>query len=298
MRQRAAGAKMRWFVVSVVLALVPLAACKKAQKKAQLPPARGEGAPPLPELPQIDQAETAPVAPTEGKTTGTLFPHAEAQLAPNMSGIISRIAVKEGDRVKKGQVLFQLDTRDAILRRNAARTGLDAAKANLKATQVEFDRTKALFAENAVNRAQWEQMQARLEAAQIGVAQAEAGLAMAEKAISDAMVRSPIDGVVSAKLKNEGEMATMMPPTVVLLVQEMETLDLRFRLPEKALATVKAGGGVKARFQAIGVSRDAKIVRIQPTVDARTRTIEVVAELENHDLTLKPGLLAEVELQP
>jgi len=130
------------------------------------------------------------------------------------------------------------------------------------------------------------------------VQQGEAALAMAQKGIADAVVKSPLDGVVTAKLKSEGEMATMMPPTVVLLVQEQGTLDLRFRLPEKSLATVKPGGAVKARFDALGVTRDAKIVRIQPTVDARTRTIEVVAELDNRDLTLKPGLLAEVELVP
>jgi multidrug efflux pump subunit AcrA (membrane-fusion protein) len=93
-------------------------------------------------------------------------------------------------------------------------------------------------------------------------------------------------------------MATMMPPTIIAIIQDQDTLDLRFRLPEKALATVKAGSTVKARFAALGVTHDAKVTRIQPTIDPRTRTIEVVAELPNPDLALKPGLLAEVELAP
>jgi RND family efflux transporter MFP subunit len=275
-------------------------ACKRRQNAAaDLPPARGEGAAPLPELPSTATPASQPaVTPTEGKTTGTLFAHAEAQLAPNASGVIARIPVKEGDRVKKGQLLFQLDTRDAVLRKNAAQSALDAAKVNLKATQVEHDRTKALFDQDAVNRAQWEQMQARLEGAQVGVQQAQAALAMAQKAIADGSVRSPLDGVVTAKLKNEGEMATMMPPTIVVFVQDQDVLELRFRLPERSLASVKPGSSVKATFGAIRATKTATIVRVQPTVDPRTRTIEVIAELPNADLALKPGLLAEVELVP
>jgi multidrug efflux pump subunit AcrA (membrane-fusion protein) len=90
----------------------------------------------------------------------------------------------------------------------------------------------------------------------------------------------------------------MMPPTVVVMIQDQETLDLRFRLPEKALATVKAGGKLKATFSSLGVTREAAISRVSAAVDARTRTIEVVAELPNTDQSLKPGLLAEIEVLP
>ena len=101
---------------------------------------------------------------------------------------------------------------------------------------------------------------------------------------------------MTAKLKNEGEMATMMPPTVVLVVQDQSVLELRFRLPERSLAEVKVGEAVTAKFEALGVTRQAKVTRIQPVVDPRTRTVEVVAEVPNPDGALKSGLLAEVEL--
>jgi RND family efflux transporter MFP subunit len=285
----------------LLLCVVPAAAgCKaKAEGKANLPPAKGEGAPPLPALPDVeDEEDVAPVAGTEGKTIGSLFAHAEAQLAPAVGGTIVKIHVKEDDVVKKGQVVFQLDASDAYLRARAAKTGLDAAKVNLKATRVEYDRMKTMFEQGAVNRAQWDQIQARLEAAEVGVQQAQAGLAMAQKAVSDATVKSPIDGVVTGKYKNEGEMATMMPPTIVLVIQDQATLDLRFRLPEKALATIKKGDAFDARFTSVGVTRQATIARIMPTVDPRTRTIEVIAELANTDAKLRPGLFAEIELKP
>jgi RND family efflux transporter MFP subunit len=151
-----------------------------------------------------------------------------------------------------------------------------------------------MFDQNAATRMQMDQLQARLDGAKVGVQQAQVALAMAQKALADAVVKSPIDGVVTAKLKNEGEMATMMPPTVVLVVQDQSVLELRFRLAEKAMTEVKLGAPVVARFEALGVTEKAKVSRIQPAVDARTRTVEVVAELDNSRGILKSGLLAEV----
>jgi membrane fusion protein (multidrug efflux system) len=91
-------------------------------------------------------------------------------------------------------------------------------------------------------------------------------------------------------------MATMMPPSIVLVVQDQAQLELKFRLPERALAALKEGAVVKARFDALGVSRDATVSRINPTVDPQTRTIELVAVIDNADGALRPGLLAEVDL--
>jgi membrane fusion protein (multidrug efflux system) len=84
----------------------------------------------------------------------------------------------------------------------------------------------------------------------------------------------------------------------VLIVQNQSQLELKFRLPERSLATVAPGGAITARFEALGAARPAKVLRINPTVDPRTRTFEVVAVLDNADGALKPGLLAEVDLAP
>jgi RND family efflux transporter MFP subunit len=281
--------------VSWAIALALLAGC--GRKPAQLPPATGAGAPPLPALPEMaKQPETTAVSPTEGRTTGTTYPRAEAQLGPNSSGLIAKINVEEGSTVRKGMVLFKLDERDAALRLEQARAAREAARVNLRAVQTEYDRTKPMFDEKAVNRMQWDQLVARLDAAKVAVQQADVAVSMADKAVADATVRSPIDGVVTSKLKSEGEMATTMPPTVVLVVQDQSTLDLRLRLPEHDLGKVKIGDVVTARFDALGTTREAKVIRINPAVDPRTRTVEVVASIPNPDRTLKSGLLAAVEL--
>jgi multidrug efflux pump subunit AcrA (membrane-fusion protein) len=111
-------------------------------------------------------------------------------------------------------------------------------------------------------------------------------------------VHSPMNGVVTNKLVSEGETATMMPPTVVLIVQDQSTLELRFRMPEKALAEIKPGKKLRATFSALGVKRDAEVVRISSSVEPNSRTVEIFAQIPNSDGSLKPGMLADVEMLP
>lgn len=287
------------YLLTFGLILAGLSACKKQDDAAaSLPPATGEGAAPMPALPAIQKAssEQGAIAPSEGRTTGTTYPKQEAQIAPNAGGLISELAVDEGSRVKKGDLLFRQDARDAKLRVDQAKAALAAAQVGLRALETEKKRAEVLVGQNAMNRAQWDQIEARYDGAKVQVDQAQVGLAMAQKYLEDMTVRAPFAGVVTKRLKTIGEMATMMPPTVVLILQDQSTLELRFSLPEQALARVKPGDRVRAKFDAIGVSTDATILRVMPTVDPRTRTVELVAEIPNPDFSLRPGLLAEVQI--
>lgn len=285
-------------VIPILLAAALASACStKKDGAASMPPATGEGAPPRVALPDLAHAGgVAPSTPTGRTTTGTTFPRASAQVAPNMSGVLAQVAVEAGDRVKKGDLLFRLRGEDFELRVKQAQAALKSTEVALAAVKVEYERTQRLFEKNAVNQATWDQVQAQYQGAQVGVEAARVNLAMAQKARADAVVRSPIAGVVTAKLKNPGEMVTMMPPSVVVVVEDHSTLELRFRLPEGSLSAVAAGDVLEAKFTAAGIMREVKVVRISPNVDPMTRTIEVIAELPNPDGTLKAGMLAELEL--
>lgn len=286
---------LRFGLVSLLLVVT---ACNvRKEGEAKLPPASGAGAAPMPDLPRIEGAQLgSAVAPTEGRTTGTTYPRQESQIGPTVSGLITEVAVAEGQPVKKGDVLFRQDARDAQLRVQQAKAALSAAEVGFRTAELSKKRADALLKEQAMNQAQYDQAQAAYDGAKVGVDQAKVALEMAEKFLADTVVRAPFAGVITSKQKNPGEMATTMPPTVVLIIQDQEVLELRFRLPERALATVKPGDSFVAHFAAINVDRPAKIVRVQPTIDTRTRTIELVAEIPNADHALRPGLLAEIRL--
>jgi RND family efflux transporter MFP subunit len=277
---------------------LPLASsCGKTSSGEELPPASGPGAPAREQLPPVAPAVTADRgAGGPMRTTGTTYPLDRAEVSPDMSGIIESVAVEEGDQVKKGQVLYRMRTRSLNLGVEQAAAQLRSAEVALSAAKVEHDRMQRLLAQKATEQAQYDRVKAQYDAAAVGVEQARVALAQARRGLSDASVRSPIDGVVTEVRKNAGEMATMMPITVVLVVEDQSQLELRFRLPESALSALEPGDEVKARFEAVKLERSARVHRISPAVDLRTRTFEVIARIDNSDRALKSGMLAVVQL--
>jgi len=282
----------------VIALTATLAGCHKQDDKKALPPATGSGAPPLPVLPTVTKPSTTISAVTsDRKSTGTLMPHSEVAVVARTSGVIVAMNVDVGARVKKGQVLFRVDERTAALHLAQARTQLAAAQQQLKSTQVEYNRTKLLFDQQAASSQQWDQIVAQVDAAKVGVAQAQNGVAVAAKAVDDATAHAPIDGVVVSRPVTLGDYVTDGPATQVLVVQDQATLDLKFRLPERALATVKTGDAITVALPALSLSRKATISIVAPMVDPRTRTIELTAVLDNRDGALRPGLMADVAFE-
>jgi len=279
----------------VVITLATLA-CNSG-KEAKLPPAAGEGAAPRAALPEVAAKPSAHSTPqVSDKTTGTTYPKDRAAVAPEMSGVIESIAVAEGDVVKKGQLLFRLRSADLALRIKQADAQLAAARVQEAAVKTEHDRTQRLFEQNAVDKAQWDRIQAQYRSAQIGVEQAQVSLSLARQTLGDAMVRAPISGVVTAKLKSAGEAVSMMPPTTVLVIEDQSSLELRFRIPEATLSSIAVGTNVRIEFAATGTSVDRPVTRIAPSVDPATRTVEIVVDLDNADGKLRSGMLATVDL--
>lgn len=283
----------------VALALLALSGCKRdSSGKDEMPPAKGPGAPARPALPdtRAPDAATTPSAPTAERTTGTTEPIDHAEVAPSMSAIIESIAVEEGDKVKKGQLLFRLRASDMSLRVDQARSAQKSAEVGLAAAKVEYERMQRLLEKNAIEKAQFDRVKAQYDAALAAVDQTKVGVSMARTGLGDTTVESPISGVVTHIPKNPGEMATMMPPTVVVVVEDQSKLKLRFRMPESSLAKLEVGTTVEVNLEAIGEKREAKVSWVAPTVDPRTRTVEYIAILDNPDGKLKSGMLAVVTL--
>jgi RND family efflux transporter MFP subunit len=285
-------------VILVLAGLLGATGCGKSDAAGdELPPARGEGAPPREALPALDRVDrsTADTA-SAGVTTGTTVAIRSAQIGPNASGVIATLPVDEGDAVARGDLLFRLDSRDAALQIKQAEATQRSAEVGLASATLEWERVQRLLAQNAIGQAQADRVKAQYDAALAGVDQAKVAVSMARKMLGDSAVRAPFAGVITQRLKSVGEMVTMMPPSVVLVLEDHARLELELRLPERALRTLKVGDRFTARFTAMGLERQADIVRISPNVDPRTRTVGMVAVVENADGTLKPGMLAEIEL--
>jgi multidrug resistance efflux pump len=110
------------------------------------------------------------------------------------------------------------------------------------------------------------------------------------------VVRAPYTGVVTKKHVSEGDMATSMPPTSLITIEETEILDLRVQVPSSYLERVKVGDEVTVHFPSGAKDLRAKIGRLVPTISAGTRTFPVILEIDNSRGQYRAGLFAEVKL--
>jgi RND family efflux transporter MFP subunit len=295
----------KYLVVTLAFALSTGAAgCKSKSKEGKpLPPAAGSGAAPLPEIPDVkpttgagDGSGSGSGAGAEAAVSGTLEAREEVAVAPKASGTLIVLKVDEGSKVKKGDLLFQLDSRDAQLMKKQATNQLEGAKLQLRTAEREYDRLKGLVAQNAMPQQQLDTLEAQVDGAKLQISGAQNAIAMANKNILDSAVRSPLSGVVIKKLLSVGEYATMMPPSPVVVIQDQSSLELKFRRSEASLSSVKPGDPVTVTIPSLGETRAATVAKISPMVDPRTRTIELTAVLDNCDGGLRPGLGAQVVL--
>jgi len=265
------------------LLLVGLAGCRNADGREQLPPPNGSGAPPPLVIPAVASAalETSSSTTDRLVVTGTAAPVKEAKVGPKTTGVVAAMRVEEGDTVKKGQLLFRLSAANQALAVNQAQAALASALVGQTTAKTELDRIKTLHERGSV--------------APAAVDQARAAVASARQATADAAVVSPISGVVSRRLASVGDTVSMMPPTVVLIIQDISKLEVRGRVPETMLAKLEPGSPIRVRFPAVKQERTVEIERISPSVDPMTRTIEVVALVPNEDRSLKAGMLVELD---
>ena len=308
----------RTLLVSLSLSLALLSSCSREGEVASLPPTSA-----TPATPPVTKAEPAPKptttmlaaaekpASTDDKAATDAIPppppgssflsgqteaHRRSTLTPKVSSTVTRVLVRDGDIVKNGQALVVLDTQDFSLRTQQAEAALQAAKVQLDSAKLDWDRSKALLGDKAVPQAQFDMADARYKGAQAGVLQAETAVAMGRKALRDATIHAPFNGIIVKRLVNEGEYASVMPATPLVIIEEVDPLDLRIQIPSTNLDKVKAGDAIQVRFPATNQALEARLTRVVAAMDPRTRTFAAIAELPNKDHALRSGLYAEVTL--
>jgi RND family efflux transporter MFP subunit len=135
------------------------------------------------------------------------------------------------------------------------------------------------------------------EQADAAVQQAAAATAAAEDQLARTAIRAPFDGVVTARLKSAGEYVAMMPPTPVLAMVDVATVEVRVPVPESLVDLLAPGDELEAAVSPSGKPFRARVRSIGSAVDAGTRTVDVRADLVGATFReLRPGAIVEVRL--
>ena len=247
------------------------------------------------ETPRTVQAQTTVIQMSEGLATtavpGTVEALESVRVASRLMGYIRDIAVVEGQAVKAGQRLFTIDPLDIEGAVEQARLGLKQAEDAMKDAEADYKRFENLYKDEVVTRQNYEKMKLNYEMAVTRAAQAKAGLGTAQGQMRYATVTAPINGVVTSKLANEGDIAA--PGHPVLMVENPARLQVRGAVSEDLYRTLKAGAQVMVEVDGQDKAVAAKVAQLAPAADPMTHTYTVKLDIAAPGL--KSGAFARIQ---
>jgi membrane fusion protein (multidrug efflux system) len=268
---------------------VALAACGGKPPAAGGPPGtgapagRGPGGPPGGMPVAVIAKRVAPQDFTDRFTAlGTARANESIEVTSRTSSIVTRIGFREGQRVRAGDLLVALDTRQEL-------ADVNLAEAQLKQAQSQFERSKALAATRAVSAADLDQLAANL-------AVAEAQLRGAQARLDQLYIRAPFAGTVGLRKVSLGDLVG--PDTTITTLDDTSVIKLEFGVPEAFLGEIARGLQVTGTSAVYPERRfRGTVTSIDPRVDPTTRSVVVVAEVPNGDGLLKPGMFLSLNLE-
>ncbi len=270
------------------------------------------------------QAKAAPIYVTEAaakgnltlKVTanGTLQPTRLVNIGSELSGTVLRVLVDVNDRVKKGQVLVELDTAKLTDQVGRSRAALAGAQAQLQQTSATVKETRANLArleevarlsggkvpsatELDAARAGLERAVAAEASARANVDSAKAGLATDETNLSKASIRSPIDGMILTRSVDPGNAvaASLQAVTLFTIAEDLGKLLLKVNVDEADVGRVQVGQKASFTVSAFATRRfPATITRVSygSTITDNVVTYVTQMDVDNADLSLRPGMTA------
>jgi multidrug efflux system membrane fusion protein len=220
------------------------------------------------------------------EAVGTIKARNSAVIAARIAGTVTRLLVREGDRVPRGGPLLTIEAAESSAAAAGAQAGVeetrrsvDEARARKRLADATFERYRNLFQEQAVTRQEFEGREMEKEVAGQGVARAEARLAQAREGARAAVtvagysrVAAPLSGIVTSKAAEVG--MTVFPGTQLLTLEEEGHYRLEAAFPESLMGKAKPGDDIRVAIDGIG-DLNGKVAEVVPAADPASRTITV-----------------------
>ena len=227
--------------------------------------------------------------------TGTLAALTSATVKAKVAGELVEVAVREGQTVKRGQLLARIDQTEVQARVAARQADAEAARAQLGLAEKNRSTQKSLLEKNFISQNAFDTTQSNQEVAAARMRAAEADLVAARKSLGDAVLLAPFAGVVSERHAQHGDRVPLDGKVVSLV--DLTRLELEAAVPASTIARVKVGQPVAFRVDGFGEREFlGRIERINPATTAGSRSINLYAVIENSDGLLRGGLFAQGEL--
>ena len=213
-------------------------------------------------------------------------------------GRVARYLVEEGDRVRKGQALVELDDREYRAAADRARARLASAKARAELARAQLERGRELRARDSLSKQELDVRTNELALSQAAIAEADAALREAELELEHTVLRAPTDAIVLAKLKEAGEIAVpggFSGSGDLVRLANMTEVRAEIDINESDLPRIRLGQRAEVTPDAAPDTRyPATVVKLYPQVDRQKGTLKVEVRLDTPDERLLPDMSARV----
>lgn len=204
----------------------------------------------------------------------TVQAYATNNIVPQSGGRIRKINVEVGDFVSAGQVLAEMD-----------RLNLEQSRLKLINDSTELSRIKGLYEEGGISKSDFEAMELAYNVSKTSY----------DNLLENTILRSPINGVVTARNYDKGDMYAMASP--IFVVQQIVPVKLLVGISESDYTKVKKGDSVIIEADAVpGTTFTGRVNRLYPTIDPATHTFQAEVVVNNNYRTLRPGMYARAKL--
>jgi RND family efflux transporter MFP subunit len=230
---------------------------------------------------------------TQGvSVSGSLTPLSQATVKTTVGGEVRRVLVREGESVRQGTLLAEIDGTEARTRLEAALADQAERRARLDIAARNRDTNQGLLKQNFISQNAFDQLQSTYQASQAAVQWADAQVKLARQATADTLVRAPMSGTVAKRLVNGGERVGVDAPLMQLV--DLSHLELEATVPASDVARIALGQAVHFSVDGFGARQfEGKVARINPVAEAGTRAIKLFVTVPNGDASLRGGMFAQ-----
>lgn len=233
--------------------------------------------------------------------TGYLQPADKVEVGTQVSGIVEKLYVTYNSKVKKGQVLAELDKSTLLERLSQAKSQKSSAESTLNLATQNYNRTKSLYEAGAATQQAYEEATNTYIQAQNTLSNANTSLREAQVNLGYAVITSPIDGVILNKQVEQGQTvaASFSTPTLFVIAKDLKSMHVEANIDEADIGQVKVGQKVEFTVDAhMGETFYGQVqeIRLEPTVTSNVVTYTVIVKAENPEEKLYPGMTASVTI--
>jgi len=298
------SSKWRWLVILTVFAILALATYRVIQGGGSTEPKKGEGRggamPPVPVIAGTAETKDVPIY-LDG--LGTAQALNTVTLRARVDGEIKKIAFAEGQDVKAGDLLVEIDAAPyrAAYDQAAAKRGQDEAQ--LANAQADLDRYNNLAGKKVISSQQLDTQKALVRQYAALVKADEAAVASAKVQLDYTRVVSPIDGRTGIRLVDQGNVVRASDATGLAVITQLQPIALVFTLPEQNLGSLDKEAAAGGNLPVLAVDRDnqtvleeGKLAVIDNQIDTTTGTIRLKATFANEHFKLWPGQFVNARL--